>query len=111
MKKRYQTEAVPTNTLRVGDTIISHGGLFRVIEVKVSQCHDNNGIGGEVHANYCEFIEDAFEGSECSIPKAWRSGQPAERGRPALDNFWNQQGNGLARTARVIGVDHCGDDK
>lgn len=108
MTKRYQTETVPTNTLKVGDVFIAHGGLFRVVHVHVSQSHDANGPGGECHANYSEFIENAYPDYECSIPKAWRSGTPAPFNRPAYDNYWNQQGNGLARTARVVGVDHCG---
>ena len=98
---KYETSSVPTNTLKVGDVIIAHGGLFRVFEVVVSQSHDANGPGGECHANYCEFLGNAFDG-ECSIPTYWRDGRPADRGRPANDNFWNEQGNGLARACLVI---------
>jgi hypothetical protein len=89
---KHQTTSVPTNTLKVGDVIICHGGLFRVFEVKAYD---------DCHANYCEFLGNAFEGYECQIPKHWRDGQPASAGRPKYDNFWNEQGNGLASSTLV----------
>lgn len=103
--QHYKTQNVPTNTLRVGDLIIAHGGLFRVIQVNVSQGHGNlPASSGPCHVNYCEFIRNAFPGEECSIPKQWRDGRPAAQGRPEMDNYWNQQGNGLARTCRVTEI-------
>lgn len=109
--RKYTTESVPTNTLKVGDIIIAHGGLFRVIHVHVSQSHDANGPGGECHANYCEFIGNAFESYECGIPASWRSGRPADAGRPQYDNYWNEQGNGLARATLVKGLTLHGSGK
>ena len=86
---------VPTNTLKVGDLIVCHGGLFRVFRVWVSQSHDANGPGGECHANYCEFLGNAFD-YECAIPEHWRDGRDPY-------GFWNEQGNGLARSTLVVG--------
>lgn len=103
MTKRYQTESVPTNTLKVGDTIIAHGGLFRVIEVKVAaeRAGDMVEVRGACHVNLCEFLGNAYEGSECQIPVQWRDGSPDPR-NPGRTNHWNQQGNGLARTTLVV---------
>jgi hypothetical protein len=103
MTTRYRTASVPTNTLKVDDLIIAHGGLFRVREVKVSQSHDASGPGGDCHVNYCEFLGNAHPGYECQIPKHWRDGSE-DRGNPGRYNYWNQQGNGLARTCKVVAV-------
>lgn len=104
--KQYKTETVPTNTLREGDLIIAHGGLFRVIQVKVAapRQDDQIEVRGACHVNYCEFLGDAYEDQKCVIPEHWRDGRPPEYGRPEMDNYWNQQGNGLARTCRVIEI-------
>jgi hypothetical protein len=109
--RKYTTESVPTNTLKVGDIIICHGGLFRVFSVKASVSHDANGPGGECHVNHCEFIGDAFESHKCGIPASWCDGRPAEHGRPQYDNFWNEQGNGLARSCLVKGLTLVGSGK
>ncbi len=101
MSTKYQTTSVPTNTLKVGDVIIAHGGVFRVIEAKQYPA-DDDGERGPVQVNRCEFLGNASNDYECAIPKHWRDGRAADVGRPALDNFWNQQGNGLARTALVV---------
>lgn len=103
-RKIYKTESVPTNTLRVGDLIIAHGGLFRVKEV-----HDFAEYGRDKdipadergHVNICEFIGNAHEDYPCQIPAHWRDGRP-DPGNPGRFNFWNQQGNHLARTCRII---------
>lgn len=102
-RKTYKTESVPTNTLAVGDLILAHGGLFRVFEVKTWP-NDGNERAGHTQSNYCEFIGDAQPGYACSIPAHWRDGREASTGRPALDNYWCQQGNGLARTTRVLAI-------
>lgn len=94
---KYQTETVAPMDLKVGDVIIAHGGLFRVIRTE-RFTYSN---GDEVQANRCEFLGNAFDW-ECSIPKQWRDGAPASRGRPELDNFWNEQGNRRAQTYRVL---------
>jgi len=108
MTKRYMTESVPTNTLKVGDIIIAHGGLFRVFETRSYPSDlDDAQHGGAVQVNRCEFLGDAHEDYPCQIPAHWRDGSP-DLGNPGRTNHWNQQGNGLARTTRVIGVDHCG---
>jgi hypothetical protein len=95
---KFNTESVPTNTLQVGDEFLAHGGLFRVIEVRVSKSHGDSPT--PVHANSCEFLGNAFD-YECEIPKHWRDGSD-DLGNPGLRNYWNQQGNGLARTARIV---------
>jgi len=103
--KRYTTESVPTNTLREGDLILAHGGLFRVIKVTIwPDMDDTAAERGHVQSNYCEFLGDAQPNHTCSIPAHWRDGRAASPGRPELDNFWNQQGNGLARTTRVLAI-------
>jgi hypothetical protein len=104
--KRYEVESVPTNTLKVGDLIIAHGGLFRVFEVKVAapRADDQVEVRGACHVNRCEFLGDAEAGHACQIPVAWRDGSP-DRGNPGRTNHWNQQGNGLARTALVVAID------
>ena len=91
-----QTRSVPTNSLKVGDVFIAYGGLFRVVEVIVSQCHGDiadNG-GGEVHANKSEFLGHAYDDAECAIPAHWRDGR-------APYGLWNQQGNRFATTSLV----------
>jgi hypothetical protein len=104
MTTRYRTASVPTNTLKVNDIIIAHGGLFRVREVKTSQSHgflpEENGA---VHVNYCEYLGDASPDYPCQIPACWRDGSE-DRGNPGRYNYWNQQGNGLARTCLVLEV-------
>ena len=93
---------VPTNALAVGDLIVCHGGLFRVLQTKIwPDMDDTAATRGHTQSNYCEFLGNAFD-YECSIPAHWRDGRPAASGRPALDNFWNAQGNGLARTTKVV---------
>lgn len=109
MRKGYETEYVPTNTLRVGDLIIAHGGLFRVFEVKVGYPRKDDKIDerGECHVNRCEFLGDAHPDYPCQIPVAWRDGSP-DPGNPGRTNHWNQQGNGLARTTRVLRITENG---
>jgi hypothetical protein len=92
---KYKTVSVPTNTLKVGDTIIAHGGLFRVFEVREFD---------DCHANYCEFLGNVSDDYECQIPKHWRDGSP-DLGNPGRTNHWNQQGNGLAVTCLVTGIE------
>ena len=98
-----KTISVPTNTLKVGDVIVAHGGLFRVFEVKVAapRAGDQVEIRGACHVNRCEFLGNASEDYECQIPVGWRDGSP-DLGNPGRTNHWNQQGNGLARTALVV---------
>lgn len=90
IRNKYTTKVVSANELNVGDLIISHGGLFRVREVIVSQAHeiDERGV---THANICDFLGDAHPDMECSIPVAWRKD-------------WNQQGNSLAKVAVIVAV-------
>lgn len=92
MPRKFETEIVPTNTLAVGDVVLLHGGIFIVREVK-AWTHNWSEDGGEVHSNYCEFICDAFDGYRCAIPEHWRV---SDRG------YWSEQGNGRARTVRLV---------
>ena len=96
----YTTKSVPTNTLKVGDTIIVHGGLFRVFEVRQPE-HMASEAGGACSVNRCEFLGNAHADYECAIPKHWRDGSD-DLGNPGRTNHWNQQGNGLARTTLVV---------
>jgi hypothetical protein len=78
-----------------------------VFEVKVAaaRADDRVDVRGPCHVNYCEFLGNADPGYECQIPVQWRDGRHAEHGRHVNDNFWNQQGNGLARTALVVATE------
>jgi len=105
--KRYETETVATNTLREGDLIIAHGGLFRVFNVaRYAVAAGENVDHGPTQANYCEYLGDVHPDYPCSIPEHWRDGRKADERRHPFDHYWNQQGNGLARTLRVIGIRH-----
>lgn len=106
MTTRYRTTTVPTNTLKVNDIIIAHGGLFRVKEVKdfADFQRDLDVPAAERgHVNYCEFLGNAHADYECAIPKHWRDGSE-DQGNPGRYNYWNQQGNHLARTCLVLEI-------
>lgn len=107
MITRYLTKSVPTNTLKVGDLIIAHGGLFRVFEVRdfAEFGRDTDLPAAERgHVNRCEFLGDADAGYRCQIPVSWRDGSP-DVGNPGRTNHWNQQGNHRATTALVVGTE------
>lgn len=103
-RTKYETESVPTNTLRVGDIIIAHGGIFKVVEV-----HDFAEYGRDEelpaeergHVNLCEYLGKAYDDYECQIPAHWRDGAPDPH-NPGRRNLWNEQGNHLARSCRIL---------
>jgi len=80
-----QTKPVPTNTLKIGDRILTCGCLFEVEKIIVTPSREKFDGEEECHANVCRFIKQV---GVSNMPKSWRKS-------------WNEQGNNFATSNLV----------
>ena len=100
MKAYTATETVTMHDLQNDDLILQHGGVFRVINRRVSSGHDNLGPGGACIIFDGVFVGDAFSDTECGIPAYWRENE-ATKADGSNHGYWTVQGNKLAGVARI----------